>query len=181
MRKNRSKTIRNKKKRRPDYPFKSFFEQDFFTSVSKLVDVEYEGAQLDYVLKCIYKPDWKFYTNSNSLGHFYVETKGEFDASDRRKMLNVKRCNPLEDIRLVFMRDNFLYKGSKLKYSDWAEQNGFKYHIVGSTNKFVPTEWLKECTGGFTPATEELQASRGVTNKNGTRRTNTRKKAKVKD
>ena len=117
--------------------------------------MKYEEAKLSYTLECYYNPDWKFICPGSQLGYFYVETKGVFDTNERRKMLNVKRCNPLEDIRLVFMQDNFLYKGSKVRYSEWAAIHGFKYHVVGKTSTFVPREWLQECSG-FTVATEKL-------------------------
>lgn len=48
--------------------------------------------------------------------------------------------HPDLDIRLLFMRDNPIYKGSKTKYSTWCKERGIKFHV--SANGEVPDEWL---------------------------------------
>ena len=69
-----------------------------------------------------------------------IETKGHFDKDDRRKMRDVKRCNPQLDIRLVFQKDNKLSKAKRSKkYSQWAEYHGFKWAIG-----VIPDEWIEE-------------------------------------
>lgn len=67
-----------------------------------------------------------------------VEAKGRLTSSDRTKMQRVKRCNPSEDIRLIFQRDQPIRKGSNTTYTRWAEKNGFMC-CVGES---VPEEWL---------------------------------------
>jgi hypothetical protein len=53
------------------------------------------------------------------------EAKGRFTRHDRTKMLAVKKAHPDLDIRLVFQRNNPIYKGSKTRYLDWAKAHGF--------------------------------------------------------
>lgn len=119
---------------------------------------EYESIKVDYILECTYTPDWEFTALDGS--KFYLETKGKLDTDTRRKMLAVKKCNPTLDVRLVFQRDNPLYKGSKTKYSEWAELNGFKHHTVGNTNSFIPREWLREAKA-FTVCKEGIKYKNG--------------------
>lgn len=69
-----------------------------------------------------------------------VETKGIFDADDRKKHLLVRAQHPDKDIRFVFSNSNAkLYKGSPTTYAAWCNKNGFKY-----ADKLIPVAWLKE-------------------------------------
>lgn len=71
-----------------------------------------------------------------------VETKGIFDADDRKKHMLVREQHPELDIRFVFSSSRSkLYKGSPTSYATWCEKNGFQY-----ADKFIPVEWLKEKT-----------------------------------
>ena len=68
-----------------------------------------------------------------------VETKGFFDASDRKKHLLIKEQYPLFDIRFIFSNSKSkLYKGAKGTYGDWCKKYGYVY-----ADKLVPKEWLK--------------------------------------
>ena len=68
-----------------------------------------------------------------------VETKGIFDAEDRKKHLLVQSQHPEHDIRFVFSNSRSkLYKGSKTTYAQWCNKNGFMY-----ADKEIPQEWLK--------------------------------------
>ena len=97
------------------------------------VPYEYESEKLDYVLEARYIPDFK-------VGDIYLETKGWFKSSDRRKMLAVKKANPDLDIRLVFQAPtNKISKRSKTTYAMWAERNGFPWCAYYA----IPTSWLK--------------------------------------
>lgn len=112
---------------------RSGFEED----VAKLlkrnkISFKYETMHLDYVVSRTYTPDF-------IIGDIIVETKGRFTSADRTKMLKVKEYNPQYEIRLWFMRDNWLTSKKKSKYSDWAKKHGFKYH-VGLT---LPKKWFK--------------------------------------
>ena len=72
----------------------------------------------------------------------FVETKGRLTTADRKKMKLIKEQHPNLDIRILFQRDNFLYKGSKTKYSQWAESVGY----IWAVGKEVPKAWLKTIT-----------------------------------
>ena len=69
-----------------------------------------------------------------------IETKGFFDAEDRRKHLEIQRQHPELDIRFVFTSTlSKIYKGSKTTYGIWCEQKGFLY-----AHRIIPLEWLTE-------------------------------------
>ncbi len=69
-----------------------------------------------------------------------VETKGIFDSEDRRKHLEVRKQHPELDIRFVFSNSMAkLYKGSKTRYCNWCDKNGFIW-----AHRVIPEEWLKE-------------------------------------
>ncbi len=95
----------------------------------------YEEDKLKYEVPArpaTYTPDFK-------IGDIYIEAKGYLTASDRKKMAAVKRCHPEKDIRLLFQRpQNFIYKGSKTTYSQWAEAEGFPW----AQGPKVPASWL---------------------------------------
>jgi len=80
-----------------------------------------------------YTPD--FYLKDYGL---YIETKGKFTSTMRTKMLAVKESNPELNIKFLFMKDNWITKNHKHRYSDWCEQNGFDYAFMK-----VPDEWLR--------------------------------------
>ena len=97
------------------------------------VDYSYEPEWLPYVIEHRYIPDFK-------IGDIYLETKGWFKSSDRRKMLAVKKANPDLDIRLVFQAPtNKISKRSKTTYAMWAERHGFPWCAYYA----IPTSWLK--------------------------------------
>jgi len=79
--------------------------------------------------------------DSNRRTGIYIETKGLFTSENRKTILLSKEANEeLEDIRLIFMRDNKIHKKSTMRYSTWCENHNIKY----SVGAFVPNEWLKE-------------------------------------
>lgn len=92
----------------------------------------YEATKLTYTLTNRYSPDFKKgigEPDGYRDGTVFIEAKGRFTGTDRRKMLAVKAQHPRADIRLVFMRDNPLYKGAKSKYSDWCKKHNFPFSI----------------------------------------------------
>ena len=133
--------------------FRSKFEYELAKELEKnKIPFEYEPCQLDYDSpvyqgKCLdcgskqvcsprkYTPD--FYLPEQDI---YLEAKGKFVAQNRTKMLSVIESNPDLDIRMVFMRDNWLTKKKAKRYSDWCEQKGIKY-CVGTS---IPKGWLNE-------------------------------------
>ncbi len=68
-----------------------------------------------------------------------IEVKGKFTAANRKKHKAIKELHPELDVRMLFMRDNWLTKTHSAKYSTWCEQNDIKY-AIGK----VPEEWLDE-------------------------------------
>ena len=97
------------------------------------IPYEYESEKLDYVLEARYIPDFK-------VGDIYLECKGYFKATDRRKMLAVKKLQPELDIRFVFHAPyNKINKKSKTTYAMWAEKHGFPW----CASYAIPISWLK--------------------------------------
>lgn len=122
-------------------PRKSVHRSGFETSIDnqlKLsgVSYAYESERLKYTKECTYTPDFVIDFGTHKI---YIEVKGRFLSSDRSKHLRIKKEHPEKDIRFVFMRDNYLSKKSKTKYSEWATNNGFKW-AIGE----IPKEWLKK-------------------------------------
>lgn len=102
------------------------------------VEVEYEPE--DSRLKWI--PKEKTYTPDFVLKNgIIVECKGRLTVHDRTKHKLIKEQHPNLDIRFVFQYNNPITKGSKTRYTDWAEKNGFTWAM--ST---IPPEWAKEKT-----------------------------------
>jgi hypothetical protein len=102
----------------------------------KGVEFEYEADKIPYIVpesKHNYIPDFKL---SNGI---YVEAKGVFNAVQRKKLVHILESNPDKDIRILLMRDNYINRGSKTKYSTWCEKRGIKYHV--STAGHIPEDW----------------------------------------
>ena len=115
------------------HPYKSKFEARIAASLlARKVPFKYELWSYEYEQVRWYTPDWFL------PGGVIVETKGKFTGADRTKMLDVKEQHPDLDIRLVFMKDNPIRKGSKTKCSQWAANHGFPYAIGN-----IPDEWIK--------------------------------------
>jgi hypothetical protein len=93
---------------------------------------------------CNYTVDFEV-ANWERGGCTYLETKGRFTASDRRKMELIRKQHPDLDIRMVFQSNG---KVSPLKrYSDWCEERGIPFHVVKKVNKksiYLPEDWLDE-------------------------------------
>ena len=103
---------------------KSKFEKRFYEEATKRgLDLGYEKDRLSYSLHLDYKPDWKVRDG------FYIETKGKFDYTERRKMAAVCAANPNVEVRMVFMRNQKLGKGSKMTYGEWCDKHGIKWSV----------------------------------------------------
>ena len=99
--------------------FKSKFEEEV-ASFYKLK--HYETEYIEYVLKNRYTPDFKL-----SEG-VYLETKGFWKASDRRKMLEVKKQFPHLKIIMFFQNSGVkIGKRSKTTYGEWCDKNGIEW------------------------------------------------------
>lgn len=117
--------------------------------VEEGINFEYESTQIDFyeetnqgvcadcgsknvIKNRKYTPDFHL-TDTN----IFVETKGKFDASSRTKMRNV--INQSEhDVRMVFMRNNYLTRKHKMTYGRWCDLNDIKW-AVGD----IPLEWAR--------------------------------------
>lgn len=78
--------------------------------------------------------------NRKKTKKIYIEGKGKFSATDRKKMLLVKAQYPKLDIRFVFYRAAAkIRSGSKTTHAMWAEKYGFKW-----ADKLIPLSWIKE-------------------------------------
>jgi len=115
--------------------FRSKFEETIWEAAKRnRRQLEFEPHYVPYVIKGSYLPDFKL---PNGI---YVEAKGKLDAGTCRKMKAVKAANPNLDIRFVFMRaNNPMRRGSKMRYWEWAEKNGFPW-----AEGTIPLEWWKE-------------------------------------
>lgn len=118
--------------------FRSGFEQKVAKSITTYgATYTYEKDKIQYIIpasKHNYLPDFKL---ENGI---YIEAKGKWDASSRKKMVLAIEQNPDKDIRMLFMRDNTISKNSKTKYSDFCDKRGIKYHV--SATGEVPEAWL---------------------------------------
>ncbi len=76
-----------------------------------------------------YTPD--FFLGSGVI----VEAKGQWTSKERKLLVSVLKKHDV-DIRMLFMRDNWLTKRHKQRYSEWCDKRGIKW-AVGS----VPDEW----------------------------------------
>lgn len=118
--------------------YKSGFERKTVKNLQRRrVKFFYEKGKHPYVLIKNYVDDFTILTKSGKV--ILVEVKGYLRPEDRTKLIAVKKCNPDLDLRLLFWTDNKLNKNSRMRYSDWATKNGFKFAF-----KTVPQEWLDE-------------------------------------
>lgn len=96
--------------------YRSKFEEQWH---NRNPNMEYETQKFDYVIKHRYTCD--FYDVETDT-HF--ETKGLWDAEDRKKILAVIKQHPGIKIVMVFMNpNNKIRKGSKTTYSAWCDKH----------------------------------------------------------
>lgn len=114
--------------------FRSQLEVKVADLLSNLgVSYDYESTKVPYEIQFNYTPDFLL---PNGV---FLETKGYWDADDRRKMLAVKKCNPELDIRMVFQSPfNPISKKSKTTYAKWCE----KHDIPWCSFTTIPIDWL---------------------------------------
>lgn len=101
------------------------------------IEPKYEKYYLEYIIPSSnhkYTPDFVL---PNGI---IIETKGLWDAEDRKKHLLIREQHPKLDIRFVFSRSKTpIYKGSKSTYASFCNKQGIQY-----ADKVIPEEWLKE-------------------------------------
>ena len=114
--------------------FKSKLEERVASLLEGLgVSYEYESNKVPYIIQHNYIPDFVL------PNHVYLEAKGYWAPSDRRKILAVVRDNPDLDLRMVFQAPyNTISKKSKTTYAQWCE----KHDIPWAAYHDIPLEWL---------------------------------------
>lgn len=99
--------------------FKSKFEEEL-AKFYKIEDL-YEADKLEYILINRYTPDFSF-------GNIYVEAKGFWKPSDRRKMLEVMKQHPKKKFIMFFQDSSVkISKRSKTTYGDWCDKNNIEW------------------------------------------------------
>lgn len=117
------------------HTFRSGFEKTIALQLEEAgVKFDYEKEVITYVDPAVLRKYLPDFILDNGI---IVEVKGRWTLDDRKKMVLVMEQNPSLDIRILFMRDQPINKGAKVKYSEWCEKRGIKY-AVGS----IPKEWL---------------------------------------
>ena len=114
--------------------FRSKLEEQVAALLDQLkVPYEYESCQVAYTIQHHYNPDFIL---PNGI---YLESKGYWDAKDRRKILAVVKDNPDIDLRMVFQAPfNKISKKSRTTYAQWCERHGIKWAAVHA----IPIDWL---------------------------------------
>ena len=122
------------KKKKKTSKFRSGLEEQVAKLLEGLgVTYEYESTRVPYTIQHHYSPDFVL------PNHVLLETKGYWDAKDRRKILAVKKDNPYLDLRMVFQSPyNKINKNSKTTYAKWCE----KHDIPWTSYHNIPLEWL---------------------------------------
>ena len=123
-----------KENHKKEIKFRSKLEERVATLLEQLgISYEYETEKLSYTIEHTYTPDFVL------PNYIYLETKGYWDAADRRKVLAVKRDNPDVDLRMVFQSPyNTISKKSKTTYAKWCE----KHEIPWTAYHEIPLDWL---------------------------------------
>ena len=121
-------------KKKKTSKFRSGLEEQVAKLLEGLgVTYEYESTRVPYTIQHHYSPDFIL------PNHVLLETKGYWDAKDRRKILAVKKDNPYLDLRMVFQSPyNKINKNSKTTYAKWGE----KHDIPWTSYHNIPLEWL---------------------------------------
>ena len=105
--------------------YRSNFERSVAAYLKKKkIKYGYETTKFPFVQpikKRVYIPDFEL----PMVGTF-VECKGKLTKEDRDKLLWAREQNPNMHLVILFMRaNNYIRKGSKTRYKDWAEKEGF--------------------------------------------------------
>ena len=124
----------DKLKNRKEIKFRSKLEERVATLRMTLgISYEYESTKIPYTIQHNYNPDFLLPNN------IHLETKGYWDAKDRRKILAVKKADPSIDLRMVFQAPyNKISKQSKTTYAQWCE----RHDIPWTHFHDIPLDWL---------------------------------------
>lgn len=116
--------------------FRSHFERTIAERAAREnISFEYEPAEG----RIKWTPKPKIYTPDFVLPNgVIVEAKGRLTVHDRTKHLLISEQYPQLDIRFVFQYNNPITKGSKTRYTDWADKHGFMWAM-----HTIPKEWAE--------------------------------------
>ena len=102
--------------------YRSGLEVRFQTACkAKGWELAYESDKIKYTIPAsnhTYTPDFTVINN------VYIETKGLWTGTDRKKAILIKEQHPEVTILYVLQRNQMLSKKSKTSYLDWAAKNG---------------------------------------------------------
>lgn len=105
------------------------------------IPYQYETEKISYVVPAHsskYTPDFIFTKKDGS--KLYIETKGYWPASERKKMQFIKQSNPELDIRLLFQNaNNKITKSSKTTYGTYATKIGV---LWADFKNGTPYDWF---------------------------------------
>lgn len=101
--------------------YKSKLEERF----AKLFpEAQYEVEKLKYIDVKSYTPDFK-------IGSIFWETKGYFDAEDRRKHLLIQEQYPEVQVILVFENPKKkIHPKSKTTYGEWCDRHAIAWYSI---------------------------------------------------
>ena len=94
----------------------------------------YEDSKIKYVIPSsnhTYTPD---FTVTNNV---YIETKGLWTGTDRKKAVLIKEQHPEITILYVLQRNQGLSKKSKTTYLDWAAKNNLDACVIADTQHWT--------------------------------------------
>ena len=105
--------------------------------VSQGIRFLYEGVTIKYVApETLHRYTTDFILSNGIL----IETKGRFQAGDRKKHKLIKAQHPDLDIRFVFSNSRQrLNKKSSTTYGKWCYDHDFEY-----ADKTIPLAWMRE-------------------------------------
>ena len=115
------------------YTYETYsYEYDVALAKNRARCLDCDGTNL--VRTAWYTPD--FFLDNGII----IEAKGRFTAANRRLILAVRQDHKelMDNLVMVFMRDNKIHRNSKTHYSDWCMENDVPFSI-GEVKK----EWLR--------------------------------------
>lgn len=132
------RAVYSKRKHHVSESYRSGLEETTSDYLKELgIDPKYEKYYLEYIIPSSnhkYTPDFVL---PNGI---IIETKGLWDAEDRKKHLLIKEQYPELDIRFIFSRSKTpIYKRAKTTYASFCTK-----HQIRFADKLIPQDWLKE-------------------------------------
>lgn len=113
------------------------YEKQAFSIKVPVVNGACAKCSSEIVYQCgVYTIDW--YVHRPGKSGLWVEGKGTLDNLAKRRLKALVASHPGVQFHLLLMRDNWLTKKHKHRYTDWARNVGLKV-AVGR----IPEEWME--------------------------------------